>query len=122
MRSAFAHTAEIELAEDGDRAAPGAAITAALCGTWEHEPPCPIASHHTASSRAGSRVRLRVLFACDVDLEDEVRSRIDAALARGLLTGPDGTVSRWSLRDALPGSVQECERADAERLLASSDA
>ncbi|MFR9801085.1 hypothetical protein ACL02T_02145 [Pseudonocardia sp. RS010] len=117
MRSVFAHTAEIELAEDGDRAAPGAAITAALCGTWDHEPPCPIAAHHTEWCRAGSRLRLRVLFACDSDLEDEVRSRIDEALARGLRTGPDGSVSRWSLRDALPGSVQERERTAAERLL-----
>jgi len=108
MRCAFAHTAELDLA--GDPAGPEAAVVAELR---------PVATLHTAVGRVGDRTRLRVLFACDVDLEDEVRRRIDLALARGLLDGPEGSVARWSLRDALPGAVQECERAEAERLLAT---
>jgi hypothetical protein len=108
VRSAFAHTAELDLAADVDQAAPDVAISAELGSD---------APHHTAMGRIGDRLRLRVLFACDVDLEDEVRRGIDRALARGMLTAPDGTVSRWSLRDAFPGAVQERERAEAEALL-----
>ena len=119
MLSAFAHTAELDLPADGDSAAPGAAITAELCGEWGHEPPCPLAAHHTATARCGERVRVRVLFACDADQEDEVRRRIDLALNRGAQVGPDGAVTCWSLRDAVPGAVQDRERAYAERLLTS---
>ncbi|SDF23404.1 hypothetical protein [Pseudonocardia oroxyli] len=97
MRSAFAHTAELDLAPGSDETAPGAAIDLEVR---------PVAVLHTEAGRCGDRMRLRVLFACDVDLEDEVRRRIDLALA-----------SRWSVRDALPGAVRECERAEAERLL-----
>ncbi|WP_345422986.1 hypothetical protein [Pseudonocardia xishanensis] len=110
MRCAFAHTAELDLSADGDPTGPEVAVVAELR---------PVARLHTAVRRVGDRTRLRVLFACDVDLEDEVRRRIDLTLARGLLAGADGAVSRWSLRDALPGAVQECERAEAERLLAT---
>ncbi|WP_181782820.1 hypothetical protein [Pseudonocardia pini] len=113
MRSAFAHTAELDLASDLDQSAPGAAIAAELGEAADDS----ATALHTAVGRVGGRVRLRVLFACDVDLEDEVRLRICRALARGRTTGPDGSVTSWSLRDALPGAVQECERADAERLL-----
>jgi len=110
MRCAYAHTAELDVAPDADRSAPGAAITAAM-GSGSCDP----VSLHTADT--GGRLRLRVLFACESDAEDEVRRRIYQALNSGLLTGPDGSVSRWTLRDALPGSVAECERAEAERLL-----
>jgi hypothetical protein len=106
MRSAFAHTAELDLTGDAD--APSAAITAELGGS---------AVHHTATACAGGRVRVRVLFACDVDLEDEVRLRIDRALAAGLATGSDGAVTRWAVRDAMPGMVRECERLEAEQLM-----
>ena len=30
---------------DADVQAPGAAVTVALCGHWEHEPPGPLAPH-----------------------------------------------------------------------------
>jgi hypothetical protein len=52
-REAFAHDAVVELAADGDDRAPGGAITVALCGSWSHEPPCPLAPHHTAAERSG---------------------------------------------------------------------
>ena len=35
------------------RGAPGGAITVALCGSWDHEPPCPLAPHHTRAHRSG---------------------------------------------------------------------
>ncbi|GAA1855681.1 hypothetical protein GCM10009836_39770 [Pseudonocardia ailaonensis] len=113
MRSAYAHTAELDVAPDADRAAPGAAVTAALGAGC----PGPVALR---TGGTGDRLRLRVVFACEADDEDDVRRRIDQALTSGRLTGPDGSVSRWTLRDALPGSVAECERAEAERLLATT--
>ncbi|GAA0939435.1 hypothetical protein [Nonomuraea longicatena] len=103
MRTAFAHEATIVMEAHSDVRSPGAAITAALCGHWEHEPPCPIAPHHTDADRRDGTVRLRVLFAVEAEAEREVRARIDAALAQGTLKGPDGVTSRWRLLNARPG-------------------
>ncbi|GAB1641610.1 hypothetical protein KRMM14A1259_20330 [Krasilnikovia sp. MM14-A1259] len=83
------------LESDADDRAPGGAITTALCGHWAHRPPCPLAAHHTATTRDGDELHLRILFATAPDRMDEVRERIDAALAAGQFTGPDGAVSRW---------------------------
>jgi len=74
----------------GDVRAPGGAITVALCGHWEHEPPCPLAPHSTGAQRSGDQVRLRVLFATEPSAEAEVRGRIEAALSQDGLAGPDG--------------------------------
>jgi hypothetical protein len=62
-RRPFAHEATLDLAPDGDERAPGGAITVALCGSWSHDPPCPLAPHHTSAERRGGQVALRVLFA-----------------------------------------------------------
>ncbi|MFF2029006.1 hypothetical protein [Arthrobacter sp. NPDC058192] len=62
MRRTLAHTAVVALPSGGDQAAPGAAITLELCGSWDHEPPCPLAPHHTEARRTGAVLRLRVLF------------------------------------------------------------
>ncbi|MEU5864395.1 MULTISPECIES: hypothetical protein [unclassified Nonomuraea] len=113
---AFAHEATIDMEAHGDVRAPGAAITVALCGHWEHEPPCPIAPHHTTAERRDGAVHLRVLFAADAEAADEVRARIDAALARGALEGPDGVTTRWRLLDTRPGRPHAEELPHAERL------
>jgi hypothetical protein len=63
MRRAFAHEAVLVMDPDADLQAPGAAVTAALCGHWDHQPPCPLAPHHTHAHRADGEVRLRILFA-----------------------------------------------------------
>ena len=107
MRQAYAHDAVLTSAAD-DRA-PGAAITVALCGHWEHDPPCPIAPHHTAATRDGDELRLRILFATEPDRVDEVRSRIDAALAAG----------DWRLVSAGCARIERDEREHARRLLKS---
>jgi len=107
------------MADDGDERAPGGAITVALCGHWDHEPPCPLAPHHTAAERHGDVVRLRVLFAAEPADEAEVRRRIDEALGRGELTGPDGVVSRWRLVSSAPGTVRSDEHDHGRRLSAS---
>ncbi|MFI9766181.1 hypothetical protein ACIHJG_04860 [Streptomyces sp. NPDC052415] len=117
MRQAFVHEAVVGMAPDGDAGAPGAAITVALCGHWEHEPPCLLAPHHTTAERVGGEVRLRVLFAAEPAAEAEVRGRIEAGLARGCLDGPDGVTTRWRLKVAGPGVVREDEAGHAERLL-----
>jgi hypothetical protein len=115
-RRAYAHAAV--LAAITDEGAPGAAITAELCGSWEHEPPCPLAPHHTQADHHGDELRLRVLFACEEEHEDEVRARIRRALARGVLEGPNGRRT-WELREDHSAEVTQDERDHAERLARS---
>jgi hypothetical protein len=107
MRQPFAHDAVITLAPDADIAAPGGAVTAELCGHWEHPPPCPLAPHHTAAQRRGAQVHLRILFATEPEREAEVRTRIGRALAT------------WEVRSSAAGVVRQEEQAHAGRLVAS---
>jgi hypothetical protein len=117
VRQAFAHDALLVLDADADERAIGGAVTVALCGELDHEPPCPVAPHHTTLTGRGARRRVRVLFAT----EDEavVRRTIDAALGCGQFRGPDGATHRWVLRSSSPGSVADTERAHAARLVES---
>lgn len=119
MRRAFAHNAVV-IVESGDVRAPGAAITEALCGHWEHEPPCPLAPHHVAAEQRGHEVSLRVLFATEPAAESQVRSRIVTALRKDGLTGPDRVVSRWRLLSVEPSTVRDDEADHAESLVHSS--
>ncbi|RZU76270.1 hypothetical protein EV384_4907 [Micromonospora kangleipakensis] len=114
MRQGFAHQAVLDMTPDDDERAPGAAITTVLCGHWEHEPPCPVAAHHTRAERVGAEVRLRILFATEPQREQRVRHDIDRALARGELVGPDGRTTRWRLLRSGPGepSAEEAEHLD----------
>jgi hypothetical protein len=117
VRQAFVHDAVVIMEAGGDVRAPGAAITLALCGHWEHEAPCPLAPHSTTAQRSGDEVRLRVLFASEPAAEAEVRNRIEAALSQAILDGPDGVTTRWHFRSAQPGLVRSDERGHAERLI-----
>ncbi len=108
MRHSYAHDAMLTLAPDADVRAPGGAVTAELCGHGEHEPPCPLAPHHTAARRDGSAVHLRILFATEPEREAEVRERIGRALA-----------AEWEVRSCAPASVRPDEQAHAGRLAAS---
>jgi hypothetical protein len=119
VRQAFVHDAVVGMEAGGDVRAPGAAITVALCGHWEHEPPCPLAPHHTTAERSGETVRLRVLFAAEPAAEADVRGRIEAALSRAALDGPDGVTTRWRFHGARPGVVRMDEAEHAERLVQS---
>lgn len=116
MREAFAHEAVLTMGADDDLRAAGAAITVALCGHWEHEPPCPLAPHHTAAERVGDEVRVRTLFAVEPAREAEVRDLIRGALADGRLVGGDGRQSRWSLRSSSPAALRPDETEHARRL------
>ena len=120
MRATYAHEALLSMDRAADTRAPGAAVTVALCGHWEHEPPCPLAPHRTDAGRVDDDgVALRILFAADPGAEGEVRRRIDAALASGHLTGPDGVDTSWLLRSSRISDVREDETDRARRLLDS---
>ncbi|MEO6502089.1 MAG: hypothetical protein ABIQ09_09280 [Jatrophihabitantaceae bacterium] len=119
MRQAFAHTAELSMPAGDDPAAVGAAITIALCGHWEHEPPCPLSPHHTCADRDGETVRVRTLFAAEPDQASEVRRRIEQALRSGEQSRPDGATARWRLLRSEAAEVNPDELAHAERLISS---
>ena len=110
VRVAFAHDAVIAMHAGGDTNAPGAAITVALCGDWDHPSPCPLAPHYVTAVPTGETVTLRVLFATERANEERVRSLIGEALTAGQLTGPDGGVATWQLRSASPGDIRDAER------------
>ena len=116
MREPYVHEASLVMDSAGDPGAPGAAITVELCGSWEHTPPCPLAPHHTSHQRDGNEVALRVVFAAEPEAEDEVRRRIDSALAAGSLTSPDGVKTGWSLLQSSAGVLSDAERGQAERI------
>jgi hypothetical protein len=118
VREAFAQEAVLTMDPRADEHAPGAAITVALCGHWEHHPPCRT-PHHTFADRDGSQVRVRILFAAEPERADSVRHDIDQTLASGRLTGPDGQSTRWELQSSQDSSVQVDEADHAQRLISS---
>jgi hypothetical protein len=116
-RAAYAHDAVVILDSGGDSRAPGGAITVALCGHWDHQPPCPLAPHHTDVTPTDDRVvRLRVLFAAEPGDEPRVRALIEEALSSGRLTGPDGRVTRWLVKSSSAGRVRPDEADHAATL------
>jgi hypothetical protein len=119
VRALYAHDAVLAMAPDADLAAPGGAVTLALCGAFEHPPPCPVAPHNTQAHRRGDDVVVRVVFAAEPAVEAEVRARIEAALAGGFCHGPDGTRTRWTVLTNAAGVVTPAERARGARLAAS---
>lgn len=116
MRAVFAHDAVLAMEASQDLRAPGGAITLALCGSWQHAPPCPLAPHHTSAERDGDVVRLRVLFASEPGDEPEVRRRIADVLAGGQVVTPDGDRTRWSVTSEASGEVRPEERDHGRRL------
>jgi hypothetical protein len=117
-RRAYAHDAVVVLPDGGDERAPGGAITVALCGGWSHDPPCPLAPHHTAADRSADGLRLRVLFATEPGNEARVRGLVEEALSRGSREGPDGVRTSWRLVSTGPSEVRPEEREHAGRLVA----
>ena len=66
----------------GNVRAPGAAVAVALCGHWDHEPPCPLAPHRVSADEVGGELRVRILFAAEPDTEPEVRRLIELGPVR----------------------------------------
>jgi hypothetical protein len=106
-REAFVHQAELLLREGTDPAAPGAAVTVALCGHWEHEGPCRW-PHHNAIDSDRVPARFRTLFVADAVEEQAIRELIVHAL-----TGAAG----WSLATTGARAVEASERDLARRLV-----
>jgi hypothetical protein len=84
-------------------------VTTALCGHWEHEPPCPLAPHHTAATPEGDHLRLRILFVTAPHRAAEARTLIDEALTNG----------DWHVISSGCTRIAPSERAHARRLLRS---
>ena len=119
MREAFAHDAVVVLEDGGDERAPGGAITVALCGSWSHEPPCPLAPHHTRVHRVGRELNLRLLFAAEPADVARVRALVDDVLSRGWGDSPEGSRTTWELLESEPSFVRDEEEAHAQRLVRS---
>ena len=119
MRSAYAHDAVLEMQEDADERAPGGAVTLALCGSWEHDGPCPLAPHHTATRRSATALLVRVVFAAEAEREAEVRSLITGALTAGRLAVPSIGTGCWRLVEEGPSELNAGEHEHAARLVAS---
>jgi hypothetical protein len=118
MRQAYAHEAVLVLPPEADERVPGAVVTVALCGHWEHEPPCPLAPHHVRADRADGEVRVRILFAAEPGAEPEVRRRIELALS-GQWPLPGDLTAAWRLTGSWPSEVATAEQAHAARLIGS---
>ena len=97
--STFAHrcTYRIRLHSDADERAPGGAVTLALCGHWDHDGTCRWPHLSTIAPQGDGCHRLVVTFDADETEFKMVKEKIDAALTRGRLTGPDDRVSIWTL-------------------------
>ncbi|MDE8668499.1 hypothetical protein PY310_07880 [Pseudarthrobacter sp. H3Y2-7] len=119
MRGQYVHQATVLMAAGSDPSAPGAAITLELCGSWEHEPPCPLAPHHTDYARNGNDVTLRIVFAAEPDKEGDVRRRIERALAGESLTKPGGVKTNWTYRGGGPAVLSAAEQEQARRIAAA---
>lgn len=118
MRQAFGHEAILDTAREADDRAPGAAVTVALCGHWDHEPPCPLAPHHVHTERRGESLHIRVLFVTEPQNEPEVRRRIQRALSgQGQLA--QNSAPLWRVRESRPSAVPSDETDHAERLMHS---
>lgn len=117
-RTAFAHDAVVAMRHGDSPNALGGAIAKALCGGWDHQPPCPLAPHYVSNVADGETVSLRVVFATEQAHEQRVRALIGEALAAGQLTVPDGGVAQWELRSQRPGRLRADEQALAADLIA----
>lgn len=111
MPDAFVHETVLSMAAGADDRAPGAAVTVALCGAVEHEPPCPLAPHFTSTDRSGGGLSVRVLFVTAPENEGEVRQRIDAALH-----APGGG---WRVHESRSGLPTPEEQRQAARMAQS---
>lgn len=115
MMTPYVHQALLVMSPDADLDAPGAAITLKLCGSWDHSPPCRV-PHHVHPERTGTTVSLRVFFATEPDNEQDVRHRIDQALAAGRVADRAGASTRWEICSSAAAELSPSEAARARRL------
>lgn len=113
------HEAVVELDDDSDPDAPGAAITIHVCGSIDHSGPCPLAPHNIHRTGDGRDLGVRVVFVAEPDQEHTVRGLIRDALQSSHLTGPDGRTSSWRFVEDHPGTLRAEEQSLATRLAAT---
>ncbi len=106
LNEAFVHEAELRLEHGTDPAAPGAAVTIALCDQWEHEGPCRW-PHNSSVETSGTTASFRTLFVAPAAEEDQVRELIDRALREA---------SGWAVLEARRRPVSLEEQPLAARL------
>lgn len=109
-RVAFVHEAAIALNAGTDPAAVGAAVSAELCATAEHDGPCQW-PHNNAIVPLADVASFRTLFIAAESDEREVRTRIRSALRSS---------DRWLVRADRARPVRVEERALATRLAGST--
>jgi hypothetical protein len=117
-RDCFVHEASLTVASDFDDRGPGGAVTVALCGALEHDPPCPLAPHQTSTTVSGTRAAVRVVFACLPADEPLVRERIESAMALGEFRHESGVTS-WTLVATNPAPLDVEELVLGKRLAAT---
>lgn len=110
MKRTFVECAILLLEPGADPAAPGGAVTLALCGSWDHSGACRW-PHHTSAEWDERQGRVRVVFVADEEDEKHVRALIDRALASGECVGPDGKASRWETTGHSAGILSKSEEA-----------
>jgi len=114
LRSVVVHEA-ILLLDGADTRSPGAAITAGLCGHWEHSGPCRW-PHHTSFQLDGKRMVLRCVAVGEEP--SSLHLMISQAVASGELDGPSGH-SSWAVVSTGPSDLRPDEEALALRLVSS---
>jgi len=98
--------ADIDLDAGVREEEPGAAITVALCGHWEHDGPCQWPHLTLRSGHAPMRLSIRYAVADD-----------EAAHVRDAITDALRSSDRWRLHGVLPErSLDSDEQAWAERM------
>lgn len=120
-RRAYAHAAVVLVQPGGSPNALGGAIAKALCGSWDHPPPCPLAPHHVAYRVVGDDVVLRVLFVTETADEPRARRLIGEALGSGELTGPDGLFTTWRLKTTAVSDIRSSEVSLIAALIAHDE-
>lgn len=105
---AFVVEARIALAGGVDERAVGAAVTTALCGHWEHEPPCRW-PHNNAIRPDGDGWLHRTLVVAPLGEEALVHTSIETALREA---------EDWTVLEVRARPVADGERRLAENLLA----
>lgn len=118
MKLRFVQCATILLEADADPAAPGGAVTLALCGSWDHPGACRW-PHQTSATWDERRGEVRVVFVAEATEETQVRALIDGALAGGDCMGPDGKRSRWQATESATGVLSENEAPWGARIAES---
>ena len=105
----FVQQVELVLDEGADPAAPGAMVTVALCGHWDHEGACRW-PHNNGMDATTVPAKLRVIFVAAPDEADDIRASIGRALREA---------EGWTVVSSEVARVEDGEAGVVEGLLAA---